>query len=1394
MAYYAYDKNIGKPVYLPTADDFTDPLPHVKIANLLTENLVVSGNVNISGATSVTLPRIAYAIDGLQSVIDRTNSLSGTNTAQNADIVTVSGRNTTSVSGLTTVIPATIAAATVSGESTLAKYINKPGYVGGDCYRLHWGDSLTGQESATADGYFTGGVRGYGMIEYLSYTNGQPLLIPSKASTLVRKIMGFLGSSTGVVTSAIYTSPTDVLLTLSAATGTGLSNTTAIAIVRGISGINGVYYDPNFSLNASGAALTVTVTNAPTNTSGTVLPVTATSKVDVGLFDVVRSSTRYFDGIFGWGGSTSWDVYQYKDILASTFRNAYPTSNAIVFLRIFENDMSLGPAGTNSRVFTLLQEDGFTPATDAPIDITIASAKRWITFVQSQGMVPCLLTPVISAQYSLTSKQSFYTICNALFSLKKDFPGTIVLDYNPSIIERISNNLYSQNGYKPLPGTVPIASARSNVVRTVGTSVTNVITNATNGIGTVNFSSSGDISPFIPGNIIYFDGFTNNSTVTPFAAPGALFKAGGFQNACTILSVSGTSLLFFHPNTGNYATGTFTGGNVSTVSNTITITTAAPHTFSTTTPVLVRFGNNGSFAAVNGTSPIVQTGAAWTFDTATVPGRFTVSGAHTFTTGMVVTTASGAGTLPNTLSGTTLQFSSGITVTSPTSWFYNTGLTTGTPTSGTANATWATGNSSSTNSVSANGIYYPIAVGSNTVTILAAVAVNISGGDQPIGSVTGTLFPGDEMPNTITADGIHPSPGENGERLSGDYLSRALKESKLLFPTNGMTLKGPDDANTHALNPFLIGAGGVINGPNSNVQLSSPITAAMPNILSFPFGGSFSSTNLGLGIFNLVGSGYVPYKNSTMYKLVINGLAGRAFPTITNSDNNATGFGSNALQPNMTFSMPHKSASTFAGFRTVSGSGVVTLYFSDATLASHISAATAGSGFFIANSGDSFVDGPIAPGTAVTVATTGTTTPTGVSVSGQDVTWLVPSTSMFTVNNVVRVAGFTTSTGAAIGLNGFGICNTITTNTSVVITMDSAYGTPVAPTGTAVFGNVSFATTTATFTRPGGATASSTKNLSMSAGRISAGGPTNLTNGFHVLGGNISGGVVTLKLAPTSFSGTSPMANWAPSGTTSGTTSIWVTTTAVASAVRNTQIEGYFPSATWDSVANTITYTPTVAPTGTLVPPGTYVTRAIPVGSPVSFTGGAFTAAAGTVPAFHTVTVNTRDIINWRAAPYALTPSGGTTTVLTAGIGVVSGGNTSTITGNSSISLGSTGAIQLLNFPDNSNVQVVFDGDVISSTNLRNLTPQCRDSSVTGSTTNNLAAPSVAGNGRGMKNLLDGKTYTVVGKVSTISLLEFPWVANTIRPFFSIQFGATLGLNTPFAATIMLRYLNVLLS
>ena len=520
-----------------------------------------------------------------------------------------------------------------------------------------------------------------------------------------------------------------------------------------------------------------------------------------------------------------------------------------------------------------------------------------------------------------------------------------------------------------------------------------------------------------------------------------------------------------------------------------------------------------------------------------------------------------------------------------------------------------------------------------------------------------------------------------------------------------------------------------------------------------------------------------------MYKLVVNGLAGRAFPTLTLSDNNATGFGPFQI-PQITFSMRQKSASTFAGFRTVSGSGLVTLYFSDATLTSHITSATAGSGFFIANSGDSFVDGPIASATTVTVATTGTTTPTAVSVSGQDVTWNVPSTIMFVNGNVVRVAGFTTSSGAAIGLNGFGICKSFVAGVSVTITMDPAYGTPVAPTGTPVFTNVSYATTTATFTRPGGATASSTKNLSMSAGRISVGGPTNITNGFHVLGGNISGGVVTLKLAPTSFSGTSPMSTW---GTVSGTTSIWVTTTAVASAVRNTQIEGYFPSASWNSLENTITYTPAVAPSGTLVPPGTYVTRAIPAGSPISFSGGSFTAATSTV------TVNTQDIINWRAAPYALT-SGATTTVLSAGIGVVSGGNTSTITGTTPISLGVSGTIQLLSFPDNSNVQAVFDGDVISSTNLRNIQIACRDSSVTGGTTNNLANPGPAGNSRGMKNLLDGKTFTTVGKVSTISLLEFPWIGNSIRPFVTIQFGANLALNTPFAATIMLRYLNVLLS
>jgi hypothetical protein len=175
------------------------------------------------------------------------------------------------------------------------------------------------------------------------------------------------------------------------------------------------------------------------------------------------------------------------------------------------------------------------------------------------------------------------------------------------------------------------------------------------------------------------------------------------------------------------------------------------------------------------------------------------------------------------------------------------------------------------------------------------------------------------------------------------------------------------------------------------------------------------------------------------------------------------------------------------------------------------------------------------------------------------------------------------------------------------------------------------------------------------------------------------------------------------------------------------------------------------------------------------------------------MTVNTSDVVKWQAAPIAVTV-GSTTTILSTGIVATYGGMTTTIAATSSTNLGASGTIQLLSFPDNSNVQVVFDADVISSNNLREIVPQCRDVGVTASTSNGLSQTPIGSNYRGNKNLFDGQRISYLGAVKNVSLLEFPWNTSSIKPFLTVRFGQDLGLNTPFALTMMLRYLNVLLS
>lgn len=1372
MAYYAYDKNIGKPVYLPTADDFTDPLPHVKIANLLTENLVVTGNVNISGATSVTLPRIADAIDGLQSVIDRTNSISGTIATQNASIVSISGRIGTNNSNLV---------ATQASDSTLATYINKPGYVAGNYYRLLWGNSIAGGLGATQDLFFGQSAnhgRPYEMTEFLSAFTNQELLIPSNVSTYIRKTLGFTGSTAGTITSVFFNTATTA--TLSVTTTVSGSPTTAAgtAIVRGLSGFNGPYYDPTFTANASGFVTSIAITNV-SGISGQTLSGSSVSgaKVD---FGTSVYSTRYYEGNFGWGGSTSWDIYQYAQTLSTDFLTAYPGGKALVFLRLFENDTSqLTGTSSDSRVYNLLADDGFTPDSYSVKDMVMASARRWVTFVRSKGWIPIVLTPVVAQQYNYNAKTSFESICNSLLSLKYSFPGTIVLDFTPSNTER-ATNMFTTSMFKVQSGSVSVSGATSNIAETSIANAT-VTPNPTTGYGTVTFQNASDSANFFPGNAIWFGG----------NLPGGVSRVslGGFQNAATIFSVSGATLRFLNSlSTGFWPATPVSGVTVSTLNHVVTITTAQPHSFNVNTPVLVRLDSGGSFQRSISGSPYTVSGS-WNYDTTTVSGRFVFnSSGHKMTTGMTV---SMSGAMPSGISGSALTFT-GITVTSPDSWFFVVGPFAGGGSGTGISGTFTVAATSSANAAVANGVYYPVSVTDTTIAIRIGAAVNISGGT--ISGAKGVIFPyPDISPGSISPDGIHPRE-PNGLVNSAKYLETELRNSKLLFNTTNALSPGPSDPNQLVVNPYLSnGLQGSLSQTFQQAQYQMLYLADSSGLVTFPAGWSMVGTNCGASL-NISGSGFFPYKNTTAFRLVANGLAGRTFPTITTpvaagvvtDFNNVAFVTADVGQPTLTFQGRQKMNAPIAGFSTVSGSSNLTLYFSNTGYITPMSAFLTSSvsgthgGGYIANSGDSFVDGPF---TSMTTATSGAVlTPTGVVVSGQDVTWSVAPTTSFSLSGVICVNGFSSTVGGN-GLNGFGIVKTITAGVSVTITMDSSY-TPVNPTGTNTYAGMTFLTQSVAITRTPTRLASSTKPLQLSAGKLSVGGPTNFTNGFHCLGGTISGTTVTLKLAPTGFTGTSPMAAW---GNVSGTTSILVTTTSAA--VANTALAGFFSGATWDSASNTISYTATGI-TGCLVPPGTYVTRAIPLGSALSFNSAAL---VGT-PSVYTFTLPSSSMPTFNATPVVIT-SGGVTTVVQAGtIGITPGPANTTIQAGAS-NLGTSGTIQFLDFPDNSKVQAVLEADIISSNNFRHVTSVIRDVGVTNSTTNKTTAGTAFASGsRGVMNTYDGKTVKFRGRQCTVSLLEFPWNANSMQPFFVVQFGGQLGLNTPFSITMVPRYVGILLS
>jgi hypothetical protein len=1366
MAYYAYDKNIGRPVYLPTADDFSSPLPSASIGDLFTKNLIATGNVNLSGAYSVTLPRIADAIDGLQAVIDRTNTISGTIASQNASIASISGRIGTNDSNLV---------ATQASESTLATYINKPGYVAGNYYRFLWGNSIAGGLAASQD-LFIGQSSGrpYEMTEFLSAFTNQELLIPSNVSTYIRKALTFSTSTTGIINSLTFNSPTTAILSVTTTVSGAPSAAAGGATVRGLSGFNGPYYDPTFTTNASGFVTSIAITNV-SGISGQTISGSSVSgaKVD---FGASTYSTRYYEGNFGWGGSTSWDIYQYAQTLSTDFLNAYPGGKAVVFLRLFENDTSqLTGTSADSRIYNLLADDGFTPDSYSVKDIVMASARRWVTFVRSKGWIPIVLTPVVSQQYNYASKTSFESVCNSLLSLKYSFPGTIVLDFTPSNTER-ATNMFTTSMFKVQSGSVSISGATSNIATTNIANAT-VTPNPTTGYGTVTFQNASDSTNFFPGNSIWFGGNLpgNNSRVS----------LGGFQNAATIFSVSGATLRFLNSrNIGFWPATSVSGVTVSTLNHVVTITTAQPHSFTVDTPALVRLDTSGSFQRSISGSPYAVAGN-WTYDVTTVSGRFVFnSSGHNMTTGLTVVMS---GAMPSGISGTALTFT-GITVTSPDSWFFVVGPF-GAGGSGTATATFTVGTTSSANAAVANGVYYPVSVTDTTLAIRIGAAANISGGT--ISGAKGVIFPyPDISPGSISPDGIHPRE-PTGLVNSAKYLETELRNSKLLFNTTNAVSPGSSDPNQLAVNPYLSNGLQTTLTENAQAQFQMVSPADASGSVIFPAGWSMAAINCGASL-NLSGTGFFPYKNTTGFRLVVNGLAGRTFPSIATpvqsgavADFNSLGFvTADPGQPTLTFQGRQKMSAPIAGFSTVSGSSNITLYFSNTGYITPMSAFLTSSvsgthgGGYIANSGDSFVDGPF---TSMTTATSGAAlTPTAVAVSGQDVTWSVSPTTSFTVSGVICVNGFSSTVGGN-GLNGFGIVKTINAGVSVIITMDSSY-TPVSPTGTNTFAGMTFLTQSVAITRTPSPLASSTKTLQLCSGKLSVGGPTNFTNGFHCLGGTISGTTVTLKLAPTGFTGTSPMAAW---GNVSGTTSILVTTNSAT--VANTALAGFFSGATWDSSSNTISYTATGI-TGSLVPPGTFVTRAIPLGSALSFTG------ASVVSSVYTFTLLSASMPTFNATPVAITIGGVTTVVQTGTIGITPGPVNTTIQAGPT-NLGAAGTIQFLDFPDNSKFEGVLEADIISSNNFRQVTSTIRDLGVTGSTTNKTTAGApVASGSRGIMNNYDGKTVKFRGRQSTVSLLEFPWVATSMQPFFGVQFGGQLGLNTPFSVTMVPRYVGILLS
>ena len=178
----------------------------------------------------------------------------------------------------------------------------------------------------------------------------------------------------------------------------------------------------------------------------------------------------------------------------------------------------------------------------------------------------------------------------------------------------------------------------------------------------------------------------------------------------------------------------------------------------------------------------------------------------------------------------------------------------------------------------------------------------------------------------------------------------------------------------------------------------------------------------------------------------------------------------------------------------------------------------------------------------------------------------------------------------------------------------------------------------------------------------------------------------------------------------------------------------------------------------------------------------------------YTFTLLSASMPTFNATPVAITIGGVTTVVQTGTIGITPGPVNTTIQAGPT-NLGAAGTIQFLDFPDNSKFEGVLEADIISSNNFRQVTSTIRDLGVTGSTTNKTTAGApVASGSRGIMNNYDGKTVKFRGRQSTVSLLEFPWVATSMQPFFGVQFGGQLGLNTPFSVTMVPRYVGILLS